>query len=185
MGRERVYRWRRLLGEGLEVMRLADTGDRIRVRGEVIDAGTQPFALTYDWELDPAWRTRRLRLHVRGDGARDLLIERIGPSSWNVDGGERSDLAGCDEIDLSATPFCNTLALRRFGPAPGAAGAMTALYVALPALELSPSRQRYEQTARNEFVYVDLGLYAGFRAGITVDDDGIIRTYEGLFERIE
>ena len=31
------------------------------------------------------------------------------------------DLEGADEPDLSVTPFCNTLALRRFGPPPGGA----------------------------------------------------------------
>lgn len=185
MNRDRIYRWRRLQGTGLEVLRLREDSDHARARGEIIDAGTEPFALTYDWELDPAWRTRRLHLHVRGDDVRALLIERLGDARWAVDGRERPDLAGCDEIDLSATPFCNTLALRRFGPSPGAAGEMTALYVGFPALALAPSRQRYEQTGAHEFLYVDLGLYAGFRARIVVDGDGIIRTYEGLFEGIK
>lgn len=155
----------------------------MRARGEVIDAGEKPFALSYDWIIDSVWCTRRLELHLRGADVRDLSIERTGASSWKVDGRERPDLSGCDEIDLSATPFCNALALRRFGAPPGGAGEITALYVGFPELRLAPSRQRYECVARNEFVYVDLGLYAGFRAHISVDDDGIVRAYEGLFER--
>jgi hypothetical protein len=184
MNRERLYRWRRLPDAGIEVMRLDTTHEHVRARGEVIDAGERPFALTYDWLLDPAWRTRRVNISLRDADTRNLVIERMDASRWRVDGHERPDLAGCDEIDLSATPFCNTLALRRFGPPPGAAGEMTALYVGFPALELSPSRQRYEQIARREFVYVDLGVYAGYRARITVDEDGLIESYEGLFERI-
>ena len=66
MSKERIYRWRWLRGEGLEVMRLERPGDHIRARGEVIDAGAEPYALTYDWELDFTWRTRRLHLQVRG-----------------------------------------------------------------------------------------------------------------------
>lgn len=182
---ERLYRWRQLRGAGIEVLRLKKGLRQVHARGEIIDAGEQPFAVTYDWLLDPAWRSRRLYLHVRSSVVRELVIERIGEARWMVDGHERPDLAGCDEIDLSATPFCNALALRRFGPPPGAAGEMTALYVGFPALELAPSRQRYEQAGPREFVYVDLGLYAGFRAGIVVDDDGLVRSYEGLFERIE
>lgn len=185
MNRERVFRWRLLPSPGLEVLRLQEADDHVRAQGELIDAGAEPFALTYDWELDAAWRTRRLHLRLRQDSARELVIERLDDARWAVDGRERPDLSGCGEIDLSATPFCNTLALRRFGPPPGAAGEMTALYVGFPALALAPSRQRYEQIGANEFTYVDLGLYAGFRARIVVDDDGIIRSYEGLFERIE
>ena len=185
MKQERLYRWRRLQGAGLEVLRLEASGDGVRARGEIIDAGSETFAASYDWQLDASWRTRTLRLQLRGADIRDLTIERAGAAQWNVDGGTRPDLLGCEEIDLSATPFCNTLALRRFGPPPGAAGEMTALYIGFPRLALSPSRQRYEQIGPNEFVYIDLGLYAGFRARITVDPDGLIKTYEGLFERIE
>ncbi|MBV8089251.1 MAG: putative glycolipid-binding domain-containing protein [Alphaproteobacteria bacterium] len=78
MSKERIYRWRWLRGEGLEVMRLERPGDHIRARGEVIDAGAEPHALTYDWELDFTWRTRRLHLQVRGDATRELVIERYG-----------------------------------------------------------------------------------------------------------
>jgi len=33
--------------------------------------------------------------------------------------------------------------------------------------------------------YVDLGRYSGFEARVTVDEHGLVQTYEGLFERIE
>ena len=148
MSGERIYRWRRLLDPGVEVLRLETLRDQVCASGEIIDAGERPFALTYRWVLDAARRSRSLRVQLRCSASCNVVIERIGKSRWMVDGLERTDLAGCDEIDLSATPFCNTLALRRFGPPPGGAGEMTALYVSFPGLDLAPSRQRYEQAGR-------------------------------------
>ena len=171
-------------GSRIELLGVEVTRDKVRARGEIIDAGEQPFALTNDWVLDSAWQSRRLHLHLRSSAVRGLVIERTGKASWRVGGHERPDLSGCDEIDLSATPFCNTLALRRFGRPPGGAGEMMALFVAFPALQLAPSRQRYEQAAPHEFVYFDLGCYAGFQASILVDEDDFVRRYEDLFERI-
>jgi uncharacterized protein len=181
---ERVYRWRGLQSPSLEVLRLEILADRIQVRSEIDVAGVTPFAVSYEWVLDLAWRTRALHLRLRGGEDRELSIERTGDVRWRVDGRERDDLQGCEEIDLSVTPFCNTLALRRFGPPPGGAGELTPLYVGLPELSLAPSRQRYEQLGPSEFVYIDLGAYAGFRARLTVDPDGVVRDYENLFERV-
>ncbi len=87
-----IYRWRHLSSPGIEVLRLEIGHDQMRAHGEVIDAGEKPFALSYDWIIDPVWHTRRLELHLRGADVRDLSIERTGASSWKVDGRERPRL---------------------------------------------------------------------------------------------
>ncbi len=181
---ERIYRWVGASGRSLELLRLAGVGESVRVRSDVIDAGPSPFAVSYDWEGDPTWRTRSLGLRLRAAQARALLIERAGEARWRVDGVDRADLDGCDEIDLSITPFCNTLALRRFGPPPGGPGELTTLFIDLPSLAVAPSRQRYDRLAADRFRYVDIGRYEGFTAELTVDEDGMILSYAGLFERI-
>lgn len=82
MDRQRVYRWQRSLGAGLEVLWLDVFNDGLRGHGEIIDAGDQPFALSYDWLLDPAWRTRRLELRRRGPEARAMVIDRTDSLSY-------------------------------------------------------------------------------------------------------
>lgn len=180
-----VYRWRGQNGGSLEVLRLERLSRGIRVRSDIVVAGSKSFAISYVWLLNSKWRTRSLQLHVRDAKSRDMMIERTGKANWSVDGRDRNDLRGCEEIDLSVTPFCNTLALLRFGPPPGAAGELTTLYVGFPELMLTPSRQRYERISQRKFRYIDLGAYKGFRARLTVEADGMVRDYEGLFERLD
>jgi uncharacterized protein len=181
---QRIYRWRRADGRTLEVLRLMSGPRRLTVRSNLVDADEDAFSVDYQWSLDTTWRTRSLRIRVVHDVVRRMRIERTGDAQWRIDGVVRPDLDGCEEIDLSITPFCNTLALRRFGP-PGGAGELTTLYVAFPELSATPSRQRYDKLGSGVFRYVDLGLFNGFEARLTVDDDGLVRTYESLFERIE
>jgi uncharacterized protein len=182
---ELVYRWRRLDTDGLEVMRLDAREDGVRARSNVVFAASEPFAVAYEWSLDTRWRTRSLSIQLFQDETREMLIERAGDAAWRVNQRARSDLDGCEEVDLSITPFCNTLALRRFGPPPGGAGELVALYVDFPSLTGSPSRQRYERLGDREFRYVDLGFASGFEARLSVQHDGIVRNYEGLFELLE
>ena len=180
-----VLRWRKLDGRGLEVLRLRAGPSSVIASSHVIDAGDTPFAVWYEWRLDPQWRTHSLHVTLWEEKRRELHIERTGDSRWSIDRSPRPDLGGCEEIDLSITPFCNTLALRRFGASPGGPGELTTLYISFPDLMISPSRQRYEQLGSHLFKYIDLGLSAGFEADLAVDDHGLVRHYPQLFERLE
>ena len=173
-------RWRRLDYPGLEIMTLSEAW---RARSVIADAGGEPFGMVCDWRLDKDWRSRSLDLsRLDADGERMLSIARAGPTSWRVNGEPRPELDGCAEIDLSATPFCNGLALRRLGHEPGE---LTALYVLAAALSVEPSRQRYERLGERRWRYVDLGAAKGFTAILDFDTDGLVRRYEGLFEALD
>lgn len=174
-------RWKRLDFPGFETMHLVAEGDGVRARSLIIDNSDEPFAAALNWRLDAKWQSRSLLLRlVDASGEREVRIERAGGETWRVDGVARQEFDGCAEIDVSATPFCNGLALKRLKHAPGE---LTALYVPLPSLELQPSRQRYER-AGEHWRYVDLGAAKGFTAVLEFDVDGIVRRYEGLFEAL-
>jgi uncharacterized protein len=180
-----TYCWRRSDGRRLEVLRLSDTPGGLTAQSNVVDAGERSFSVEYEWVLDAAWRTRALRVRVVDEVVRHILVERTGDGTWRIDGHPRADLDGCEEIDLSITPFSNTLALRRFGPPPGGAGELTTLYLGFPSGPPVPSRQRYDRLDDRVFRYVDLGRFKGFEARLTVDEHGLVQMYEGLFERLE
>jgi uncharacterized protein len=176
-----VRRWRRLDEPGLELLCLQEVADGLEVRSWVVHAGKAPFALRYVWKLDPAWSTRSVRLDSSVDLDRTCVLERDGPASWRVQGKPRPDLDGCAEIDVSATPFCNALAVRHLRQR---SGELTTAYVDAPALSVTPSRQRYEALGGDRWRYVDLGVAAGFEATIELDADGLVSRYQGLFEAL-
>jgi uncharacterized protein len=183
---ERIFRWRRIDEEvGLELLRLTLGYDEVFARSRLLVTGPESYGVDLDWHLDPAWRTRRLVIRLTDSRERTLLIERAGETAWRVNGHARPDLDGCDEVDLSPTPFCNTLAIRRFfHGGTSSAAEMTAVYVTFPAMTIQPSRQRYERRGTHQFQFIDLGANSGFEALLTVDDDGMVQRYEGLFELV-
>jgi hypothetical protein len=184
---EKIFRWRRIDEEvGLELLRLTIGYDEVHARSRLLVTGPESYGVDIDWHLDPAWRTRRVVIRLTESRERTLLIERAGEAAWRVNGHVRPDLDGCDEVDLSPTPFCNTLAIRRlFRDDASHAGEMTAVYVNFPAMTIQPSRQRYERRGVRQFQFVDLGANKGFEALLDVDEDGVVVRYEGLFERID
>jgi uncharacterized protein len=174
-----LKRWRRLDEPGLEIFNVSGDGSGWSARSSLTFGGEPSFGLRYVWTLDSAWQTRSLQLDVTGETERALRIERAGPESWRMDGRARPELDGCVEVDVSATPFCNGLAVRRLK---GVAAEITALYVLVPDLSVVGSRQRYEPRGERRWQYIDLGVAKGFEALLEFDDEGFVRRYEGLFE---
>lgn len=168
--------WRRIDVEGLE--RLSVDGSNVHGSLMTLEAGG--YRLDHRWRLDDG-RAQALTIERRGaDGRRTLHIARAG-SGWTVDGMPRPDLDGAEEPDISATPFCNTLPIRRLRTP---AHTLDTVYVDATTLTVERSRQRYERIDARHVRYVDLGAAKGFTAVLRVDAHGLVEAYEGLFERV-
>lgn len=180
-----VLFWRRLDLEGLERLELTTGPDGIDARGTVLALEDGGFRLEHAWRLDPNWRPLFLTVERWNDaGHARLTLERDG-DGWSLDGAPRPDLDGAEAPDISVTPFCNTLPIRRLAHAPGESRTLDVAYVDGPAMTVQRSRQRYLRKGRDLVRYVDLGVAAGFEADLRIDDRGLVLAYEGLFERLE
>ena len=179
-----VLFWRRTDVEGFERLELTVEPDGVTATSTVICLEAGGFRLDHHWTLDPAWRAQAVtveRWSARGRGR--LHLERAG-TGWRVDGALRADLEGAEEPDLSVTPFCNTLPIRRTPEAPGASLPLDTAFIDGPALTVARSSQRYDRQGAGRLRYVDLGLSRGFEADLIVDGEGLVLKYEHLFERV-
>jgi len=105
-----------------------------------------------------------------------------------ADGEPVPALDGCIDVDISATPFTNTLPIRRLGLKPGEAANLKVAYLAIPEMRVEPARQRYTCLERDDqgglYRYESLdGEFAGFTADLPVDAGGLVLDYPGLFRR--
>jgi uncharacterized protein len=179
-----VLFWRRTDVEGFERLELIVEPDGVTATSSVICLEAGGFRLDHWWKLDPAWRAQAVTVELwsaRGHGR--LQLERAG-TGWRVDGTPRPDLEGAEEPDLSVTPFCNTLPIRRTPEAPGASLPLDTAFIDGPALTVARSSQRYDRQGTGRLRYVDLGLSRGFEADLIVDGEGLVLNYEHLFERV-
>lgn len=179
-----VVFWRRLDIEGLERLELTPGPGGISVSGTVLTLEAGGLLLRHCWDLDPDWRTRSVTIELQDpEGRRSLRLERVG-TGWRLDGAERPDLDGAEEPDLSLTPFCNSLAIRDLGPAPGATRALDVAFIDGATLSVTRSRQSYRRLAACRVLYRDLGVARGFEAELELEPDGMVRHYAGLFTRV-
>jgi len=185
---EREVMWAPWEGQGLEHLRLLTSdGGGVVANGLVIglEAG-RPFRIGYEIRCDGRWRVREVRAAAPDSGRPVLELLADGEGHWKRGGGEPvPELDGCIDVDISATPFTNTLPIRRLGLKPGESEELTVTYIRVPELLVGPERQRYGCLEAQ----VDGGLYrfealpSGFTAELPVDAEGLVLDYPGLFRR--
>jgi hypothetical protein len=180
----RIVRWSAWEGSdaGLEHLTLRPEGESLVARGVAI--GTidgEAFGLSYRIAIDAAWHVREMSV-VTANG-RELRLESDGVGTWRRAGLSDPALSGCIDVDLQATPFTNTLPIRRLDLQTGQSAAIPVVYVNVPSLAVERLNQRYTALEPGRLVRFE-GLDTGFTADLPVDPDGLVTDYPGLFRRL-
>ena len=175
-------------GAGSEHLRLIDDPAGVSVESVVVgtDDG-EPFRLRYELELDRRYRVRRLRLGTLGPESNSSTLRADSEGGWTDGRGEAlPELDGCIDVDVSATPFTNTLPIRRLDLERGESAELSVVYVEAPELTVETATQRYtcldpvdEDGGRYRYESVS----SGFTTELSVDSDGLVIDYPGLFDR--
>lgn len=90
-------------------------------------------------------------------------------------------------IDLAATPFTGTLAIRRLALAPGESAEPTVAYIVVPAPALSASKQRstcLEARADGGLHKYVRSVPRGFSAAIPVDQERLVIDHPETLRRV-
>jgi len=189
----RAFFWAAVDGPGLEHCRLdTDPADDCYVAHGLVmgveGAGprrNKPFRLAYKVKADAAWRTRKAAFEAQFADGRTIsrILRSDGKGRWKDERGDALEpAAGCLDIDIFATPFTNTLPIRRLDLKPGARETIQALWVSGPDLRLRNVPQHYTAIDANRVLYED-GTQ-DFRAELSLDADRIVTDYPGLFRRV-
>jgi uncharacterized protein len=186
-GVEREVMWTPWERPGLEHLRLVTSDGGVVANGLVIGLETgRPFRIGYEIRCDRHWRVREVRAAAPDSERPVLELLADGEGRWKRRGGESvPDLDGCIDVDISATPFTNTLPIRRLGLKPGESEELAVTYIRVPELLVGPERQRYGclEARVGGGLYRFEALPSGFTAELAVDADGLVIDYPGLFRR--
>lgn len=144
----------------------------------------QPFRVRYAIEWDDAWRTRAARVDLLDEG-KSLVLVADGGGRWRTaDGKPVAALDGCIDVDVSITPFTNTLPVRRLRLAPLERAELKLTYIEVPALRVGVATQRYTCLVRRADGTMHRFESGTFKADIVLDADGLVVEYPHLFTRL-
>jgi hypothetical protein len=184
---ERHVYWEPWTDPGLEHLHLRLGLDGVRADGVALRLlNGSPIRARYEIRCDAAWRVREVTVRMLDSPERSIVLRANGEGVWNDAGGAPLPaLQACVDVDVSVTPFTNTLPIRRLGLAPGQIATLRIAYVRVPDLTVDAVGQRYTCLERGAAGgrYRYEGLDTSFTAELPVDPDGLVIDYPGLSRR--
>jgi uncharacterized protein len=183
-------RWSQQDGTGLEHLVMREDAPGAVIESAVVGEHEEgAFGLMYRIECDTRWQVMRLALRLSDGRTLDLhrvpcdQTNRHALAEWiDAEGVPQASLRGCIDVDLTATPFTNTLPIRRLRLQEGERHVIRVVYVQVPSLAVRAAEQAYCCIEPNRRYRYD-GLDTHFTAELTVDADGFVLDYPGLFKR--
>lgn len=167
---------------GCELVELSIENGKIQIDSTVLVLDeTGPVKIHSHLELDESWTTKRIA--IKSGNGNELQLTASGKGQWfDQDGKLLDTLTGAIDVDISATPFSNSLPINRKSWQEGETREFEMVYIAVPSMELRKMKQSYtcvKSSHPRTFRYQS----GNFESMIEVDDDGFVLHYPGLFTR--
>lgn len=175
---------------GLEHLQLSESQNEIIADGTIIRVENQTsFRVRYQIRCDARWQVREVKIDLLGANDKSIRLKSDGAGHWtDAEDNRLPVFDGCLEMDISATPFTNTLPIRRLRLEQGESANIEVVYLSLPGLTVQKSKQRYtcleKAEGREFYLFEELGVFKGFNAEIAVDERGFVTEYPNLFKQI-
>jgi len=133
-----TLRWQDWTGAGLEHVALAVGDEYITAHSVLIGETAAGFPARYSLKLRADWTVIDLQVEMMGSD-KSIYLRRTQESGWLDAAGEvHPELNEATDVDLAATPFTNTLPIRRLSLAIGESAEIVVAYVSF---RTSPSQR--------------------------------------------
>lgn len=178
-----MIRWQGLQQSDREHLILTETEETYCAESIYISGGgADSFAVSYRLVCHKNWTVKELESRVLSATSSKLVLHRSENGVWHDGASEFTELAGAIDIDLSITPFTNTLPIRRLMLGQGQSADINVAYVAYPEHHVMLDPQRYTCLDAKQYRFESVDT--DFVRDIEVDDRGLVTFYPGMFARI-
>ena len=196
---ERNVMWTPWHNQGVEHLHLLQEEKKITATGAIITVvNNVPLYLAYTIFCSTTWNVQVVQLYLLDSSKWAMCLEQESPGHWTMPFHvPLPQLQHCTDIDISLTPFTNTIPVRRLSLQPGQSADITVAYIDVPALlKVSSDQQLSTQIKAIKQRYTCLSLYdnggiyeyenlsSGYTAELPVDSDGLVLDYPNAFRRV-
>ena len=138
--------------------------------------------IRYQIMTDTRWLTNSCELSgYFGDFNFQFLFERNHRGTWIANGQPDDRFDQCEYVDISLTPFTNSLPINRLVLSEKETREISVVYFDFTECKVRPVRQCYTRLSANLYHYENVPN--DFEADILVDSNGFVVDYPALFTR--
>jgi uncharacterized protein len=142
----------------------------------------KPVRLSYLIVCDTHWQTKQLNVKLLGS-ENSIELTADGEGNWFDKSTPMPELKGCIDVDITVTPFTNSLPIRRLDFQVGEVKELMMVFVTVPEMSIRVDKQRYTLLEKSLKGAIYLFESGDFQAELNVDVDGFVLTYPKSWEQ--
>lgn len=175
--------WRGIAFSSLEYFNIQENDEHYHVRSKVIGYFQENiYSVTYQLTINKLWEITTFHIDAEVNAVQHILTGKKIDANWEINQYMDKDFEGYQYIDISLSPFTNTLPINNLKLEIGESKEISVIYIDLISNTIKPVLQRYTKTAPDEYLYEN--IISDFSTHIQVDKTGLILNYPGLFKMI-
>lgn len=174
--------WQGIFYQSLEHFTLKENNGNYAVTSRIIGClKDQIYSVDYHLMIDLNWNILEFSIESEINTVKNRLTGKKQQDEWEINGHINPDFKGFQYIDISLTPFTNTLPVNKLKLPENGAQEIEVIYIDVLNHLIRPAQQRYTRTFPDRYLYEN--IQTDFTAEILVDENGLVIDYPELFKK--
>ncbi len=175
--------WKGIYYQSLEYFNLLSDDKNYTIESKIIGClEDKIYNVKYKIHTDKNWIIQDFLIESEVNTIKRTSSGKRNQGQWEINGVVNPEFDHLNFIDISLTPFTNTLPINNLKLSERNSQKIDVLYIDVLKHEIRPVQQQYTRTAVNKYLYEN--IETDFKAEISVDESGLVTSYPELFEKI-
>ncbi|WP_048503101.1 putative glycolipid-binding domain-containing protein [Chryseobacterium sp. BLS98] len=175
--------WKGLLYHSLEYFNLIENEENYMVTSKIIGSfDNTAYFVHYQITIDKNWLVQNFTVEYEVNGEKFKVTGLKHGNNWTINDTDRPEFSDFKYIDISLTPFTNTLPINNLNLSKGQSSEINVIYINILEGKIKPVKQQYTHIGQSEYLYENIPK--NFEALISIDNSGLVENYPGLFEKV-
>lgn len=141
------------------------------------------YQVDYKIRLDITWQVKECLINSKvNNTARSWLLHKDTGGGWQLSNELLPGTENCFDIDITVTPFTNSLPINRLQLQKNEPCEISVIYFDILVNDVRIVKQRYERLSAKSIHFQNVPN--DFEANIEIDENGLVVNYPGLFRRL-
>ena len=175
--------WKGIKYNSLENMKCIRVADTFRISSKISgNFNNCNFVCDYSLETTLNWEVKNFEIEFVTNECDKKFIGKNYNGKWVINGIEEALYNNVTFIDISLTPFTNTLPIKNINFEKNIEQNISVIYLDVLGSNISLVQQAYKKITDTKFSYKN--FQSNFETDILVDNDGFVLDYPNLFKRV-
>lgn len=175
--------WKGIIYNSLEYFNLTQADNVFVAKSKIVGTyNDNIYSVNYHLIIDSEWLIQNFHITYEVNGMEKMLQGDKIMNKWEINGQIDEDFTDFKFIDISLTPFTNTLPIKNINMPLAQENEIHVIYLDILNGSITPVKQKYIK--KNDDMYRFENVPNDFEADIKIDSFGLVEFYPELFQKI-